>query len=102
MPRGKTDVTETAARNFSDKRSRVMLDGRLSLKGKDMSEQRHRVFLRDQGRCQNCGAWVGEDYGEMHHIIHRGKGGSDDIENLSWSCRKCHRSHHVRVKWGQS
>lgn len=102
MPRGaKKDIPATADRQFLDERSFVALSsGCEMLYGKDISNRRHEIFLRDLGRCQYCGMWVGEEYGEMHHVIHRGKGGSDDASNLVWSCRKCHRSHHIQVRFG--
>ena len=95
MPRGaKVDRAATVIADFLDKRSFISLKGDAYLFGKDMSEARHFVFVRDKGRCQECGMWIGEDYGEVHHKVPRGKGGSDNIGNLEWSCRKCHRFAH--------
>ena len=48
------------------------------------------VFKRDNYTCQYCGK-VGEKL-EADHIIPFSKGGSDDLENLTTSCRKCNRS----------
>ena len=64
-----------------------------------MAARRHQVFVRDNGRCHFCGAWYGENWGEAHHIIPRGKGGSDDLDNIVWSDKKCHRAEHVRPMW---
>jgi 5-methylcytosine-specific restriction endonuclease McrA len=36
----------------------------------------------------------------MHHVLHRGRGGSDDLENLAWACADCHAKEHLQVKWG--
>lgn len=70
------------------------------LKGVDASLQRDRVFERDKGKCQVCGAYYGIEWGECHHL----KGGLGKqrcwcMENLAWSCPKCHRSKHVRPMW---
>jgi len=107
MPRGaKVDRVLTERAHFFDKRSfcgtKSGVYG-LYLYGQDMSIQRHEVFVRDKGRCQECGMWIGEDYGEVHHKLPRGKGGSDNADNLEWSCRKCHRfQHHERnPRWSK-
>ena len=103
MPRSaKRDAQATQARGFSDKRSFVSTKGHDYLYGADMSARRHQVFVRDNGRCYFCGAWYGESWGEAHHLTHRGKGGSDDLENIVWSDSKCHRQHHVRPRFGES
>ena len=99
MRGAKRDAEATKARGFNDKRSFVSTKGHDYLAGSDMAARRHQVFVRDNGRCQTCGAWYGEDWGEVHHRLHRGRGGSDDLSNLEWSCRKCHRQHHVRPMW---
>jgi len=75
----------------------------LYLKGPDMSRQRDAVIHRDGGRCRVCKAWLSSDNGEVHHVLPRGKGGSDDIDNLEWRCgritgRKCHTSQHVQIR----
>lgn len=43
--------------------------------------------------CSNCG-W-NEAHGDIHHIHHKAKGGSDDHSNLSYLCPNCHRLAHV-------
>lgn len=40
--------------------------------------------------CQSCGA-VAVD---IHHIIYRSRGGSDEADNLIALCRKCHEKAH--------
>ena len=58
----------------------------------------HAVNLRDQGRCNhrdqngkrcNSDRWV-----EIHHIIPREHGGTNDLENLTTLCGFHHRQHH--------
>jgi hypothetical protein len=106
MPRGaKKAVSTTAAlyRNgvFFDERKRsfISIDDRFYLRGVDMTVQRQRVFYRDDGICQIC-KHDDVEAGEVHHIKHRGKGGSDDLDNLKWICQACHRKEHVQVQWG--
>ena len=103
----KRDKALTIAENFQDPRSFVgqnlhpgTLRHCIYLRGKDVGPQRHGVFLRDNGKCQACGAYYGEDWGELHHL----KGGLGlqrcwCPENLAWSCPKCHRSVHARPLW---
>lgn len=42
--------------------------------------------------CSRCG-WK-ETISDIHHIIHRKKGGSDEHENLVYLCPNCHRLAH--------
>jgi 5-methylcytosine-specific restriction endonuclease McrA len=42
--------------------------------------------LRDDG-------WHGA--ADIHHVIRRGEGGSDEIENLIGLCRECHKKAHA-------
>lgn len=76
----------------------------LYLHGLDMTIQRELVVKRAAGLCQKCrlviGYRYGEPAGEVHHIIHRGKGGSDDLDNLRLLCRNCHSAEHVQVHFG--
>src|SRR5690348_17065253 len=75
----------------------------LYLKGPDMSRQRDTVIHRDGGRCRVCKAWLSGENGEAHHVLPRGKGGSDDIDDLEWRCgpetrRTCHTAMHVQLR----
>lgn len=60
------------------------------LKGVDMSRQREAVISRDEGCCTKCGRMVPVD-AEADHIIPRGKGGCDCLQNLRLRCAVCHR-----------
>lgn len=103
----KRDVQLTKAAKFLDPRSFIVQNlhpntnhACVYLKGKDVGPARLRIFERDKGRCQACGAWYGWDWGELHHL----KGGLGlqrcwCPENLAWSCPKCHRSVHARPLW---
>ena len=47
---------------------------------------------RDNYKCKCCGLKKGTL--EVHHIIYKSKGGSDDLDNLITLCRKCHKDLH--------
>ncbi len=50
-------------------------------------EIRQKVLLRDNWRCQVCGK---EHSGQVHHVIPRSKGGTNDFSNLITLCGECH------------
>jgi 5-methylcytosine-specific restriction endonuclease McrA len=52
---------------------------------------RSQILLRDHFRCQECGYYK---HLEVHHIIPRSKGGSDDPSNLITLCTRCHGKKH--------
>jgi hypothetical protein len=49
---------------------------------------RYQVILRDGRKCSNCG--IVADSLDVHHIKPRRYGGTDDMDNLTTLCRKCH------------
>jgi HNH endonuclease len=53
------------------------------------SELRKEVFKRDNFTCSYCGNIGGVL--ECDHIVPFSKGGSNELENLTTSCRKCNR-----------
>lgn len=52
------------------------------------------VWLRDEGRCVNCGS-VSEL--QFDHIIPHSKGGANTVENIQILCRSCNSSKRARV-----
>ena len=48
--------------------------------------------IRDHHQCQICGDILPVPYGrlEVHHIVYRCKGGSDELQNLVTLCDLCH------------
>lgn len=96
--RMRRDMEATKAARFLDRESYIDLRGRKHLRGEDMSIQRAAVYSRDNGVCQlhalpNHFRW---DEGEVDHILSRGRGGTDDLDNLRWVCRTCHAKKHNR------
>ena len=55
------------------------------------------VLARDGYRCRECG----ETATDVHHVIRRADGGTDDPANLVSLCRGCH-AHHTAVEGGRS
>lgn len=56
------------------------------------SHLRHKVFVRDNYRCVECGATNKETTLEIDHIIPVSKGGTNDINNLQTLCKTCNRA----------
>ena len=69
------------------------------------SSMRRQIYTRDDGICQLCGVKTrffkslydtpfdtGPVAGSVDHIIPVSKGGTDDPQNLRWSCRSCNCS----------
>jgi 5-methylcytosine-specific restriction endonuclease McrA len=48
-------------------------------------------FDRDDWACRHCHNRNGID---PHHIVSKGRGGKDVLENLVCICRICHSAHH--------
>jgi 5-methylcytosine-specific restriction endonuclease McrA len=57
------------------------------------------VTKRDGKHCRVCGAIHALD---LHHLLMRSLGGKDELMNLAWICRDCHRAihgHALKVRW---
>lgn len=52
---------------------------------------RSEILLRDHFRCRECNFYK---HLEVHHIVPRSKGGSDDPDNLITLCQRCHAKKH--------
>lgn len=53
--------------------------------------QRKAIYRRDGFQCSICGS---SGYLQIHHYIHRGKGGNDSPHNLITLCSDCHAMAH--------
>lgn len=62
------------------------------------------VYLRDEMHCRYLGFSACEGPLDVHHIIHRSKGGTDDLDNLILLCRRHHNMMHPtkQVRWSSS
>lgn len=54
-----------------------------------------RVLNRDEYKCQICKGKHKDSKLEVHHIIFRSQGGSDEAENLITLCHTCHSALHA-------
>lgn len=61
---------------------------------KQWRETRVVVLKRDGHRCRACGQTHGL---EVHHVVMRSLGGTDEASNLIALCRDCHTSVHGHV-----
>ena len=52
------------------------------------------VHVRDRDKCANCGVADDKAVLDVHHIVPRGKGGSNRMSNLILLCRQCHDAAH--------
>ncbi len=59
-----------------------------------------KVLNRDNYICQHCKGKKKDSKLEVHHIIYRSNGGSDEEDNLITLCHNCHSDlHHGKIKW---
>jgi len=49
------------------------------------------TLKRDQYTCKECGRKASQFSLEVHHIIPRNEGGTDDMKNLVTLCIECHK-----------
>jgi hypothetical protein len=64
---------------------------KLELDREQYLKLRSQILLRDGFRCQECGYYK---HLEVHHIVPRSKGGTDDLKNLITLCQRCHGKKH--------
>lgn len=55
---------------------------------------KHQIYLRDQGKCQNCGS---EKFIEIDHIKPFALTGKNSIENLRLLCRSCNQRKAIEI-----
>ena len=77
---------------------------RIKYEGKEYTAFRKKVATSANERCECCdcpaprllpeGGFDEYRCGHVSHIISRGAGGSDTLENTKWYCFKCHRAGH--------
>ena len=71
--------------------------GIIRLNGDHLTLLRTSCFVRDKFRCQDCDRYVSpfapewaDSRAHMAHIVGRGAGGSDTLENVVTKCQACH------------
>jgi 5-methylcytosine-specific restriction endonuclease McrA len=73
--------------------------GIVRLTGGDLEELRRQCYERDDRRCVACGVFVEWESGfwtsmHMAHIVGRGRGGSDVLDNVQTKCAGHHWQEH--------
>jgi 5-methylcytosine-specific restriction endonuclease McrA len=101
------NLEATAARNFSDPRSRVMQDGREILYRLDWQARRLECIARDHGECRYFDGTLAKcdmQADDADHIIKRSKRRDDRLENLRSLCRFHHNLRHpeFRTRFGEA
>ena len=64
--------------------------GIIRLKGPALAALRRARFTMDRWKCVDCGRPVSWASGHLAHIVGRGAGGSDTMENTRTKCDDCH------------
>lgn len=67
---------------------------------KDWAAVRSIVLARDNYACRECSQDAGRRSLDVHHLMPRSFGGSDDPTNLVTLCDGCHAAHHPTLQVG--
>ena len=63
----------------------------------DWTKVRESVLLRDNHQCVECGVRCGRAEADVHHLLPRSAGGTDEPSNLVTLCDGCHAAHHPKL-----
>ncbi|MHA6643675.1 RecQ family ATP-dependent DNA helicase [Mesorhizobium sp. A623] len=63
-------------------------------------EIRLQVLKRDNYRCVSCSTPVKSSEADIHHLLPRSMGGTDELSNLVTLCDGCHAAHHPNLAGG--
>jgi ATP-dependent DNA helicase RecQ len=66
----------------------------------DWHRIRDSILRRDKFRCVECGKACNSDEADIHHLLPRSAGGSDEPSNLITLCDGCHAAHHPKLSAG--
>lgn len=61
---------------------------------------RKQVLERDEFRCVSCGTSLRSIEADIHHLLPRSMGGTDELSNLIALCDGCHAAHHPTLQGG--
>jgi hypothetical protein len=84
------------------KRKPFRREGKVShtvrLRGPEITKLREEAWQRSGGFCERklpgCQGYTPWLHGHLSHIISRGAGGPDTLQNSLWSCASCHAKSH--------
>ncbi|MFQ6185827.1 RecQ family ATP-dependent DNA helicase [Sinorhizobium meliloti] len=63
-------------------------------------DTRRLVLERDGYRCVSCSTKLSSRDADVHHLLPRSMGGSDELSNLVTLCDGCHAAHHPNLAGG--
>ena len=63
----------------------------------DWGTVREAVLKRDNYKCVECGTPSGATEADVHHLLPRSAGGTDEPSNLVTLCDGCHAAHHPKL-----
>lgn len=63
-------------------------------------ETRRQVLTRDNYRCVSCSSPVKSSEADVHHLLPKSMGGTDELSNLITLCDGCHAAHHPNLAGG--
>jgi ATP-dependent DNA helicase RecQ len=63
----------------------------------DWTKVREGVLLRDNHQCVECGTRCRDADADVHHLLPRSAGGTDEPSNLVTLCDGCHAAHHPKL-----
>jgi ATP-dependent DNA helicase RecQ len=66
----------------------------------DWHRVRDNILRRDKFKCVECEQPCNRDEADIHHLLPRSAGGSDEPSNLVTLCDGCHAAHHPKLAAG--
>jgi ATP-dependent DNA helicase RecQ len=66
----------------------------------DWLKIRESILRRDKFKCVECGKPCNRGEADIHHLLPRSAGGSDEPSNLITLCDGCHAAHHPKLAAG--
>jgi ATP-dependent DNA helicase RecQ len=67
------------------------------IRSPDWGKIRESVLHRDSYRCVECGTPCSATEADVHHLLPRSAGGTDEPSNLVTLCDGCHAAHHPKL-----
>src|SRR6516164_5279936 len=67
------------------------------LRSSDWATIRETVLRRDNYKCRECGKPCRSAEADVHHLLPRSAGGTDEPSNLVTLCDGCHAAHHPKL-----
>ncbi|RDL48402.1 ATP-dependent DNA helicase RecQ [Ensifer sp. M14] len=67
---------------------------------RNWEDTRRLVLARDEYKCVSCAAKVKSRDADVHHLLPKSMGGSDELSNLVTLCDGCHAAHHPNLAGG--